>query len=233
MGVPPVFLAAKVFGFWSRGMKKILVAASFLLLSLCSCQQELETFPLHERVVPKEPVKLPDHPDFAALARIQDQYDDGAYTTWGVIKNQKKLMAREVRVRGRITEISDDCPALTDPKFKRVKKVGKKRVRTGYQCKGLYVMIKSPEDVNKSLMIIGYHPYFHPHFKLGMEMDVSGAYLMSSNQFMRSRDGLVHTFVINNMAVDKKGNFVEGDADAALWRKRGDQVPMRQDAPQN
>ncbi len=211
-------------------MKRLVFAVLVwvLLLSVSGCQQELETFSLHTRVEPETPVKLPEHPDFKALAKIKDQFEDGVYTTWGVITHQKKMMARMIRVRGTITEISDDCPAITNPNYKRVKKVGKKKVREGYSCKGLYVMIRSPEDVNKSLMVVGYHPYFHPKFKVGMEMDVTGAYLMSANQFMRSRDGLIQAQVINNMAVDKKGNFVEGLEEAEMWRKRGEQAPMPQ-----
>ena len=193
-------------------------AVMLVMLLMCGCRQELEEFPKHERVEPSQPVRLPEHPDFQAFRNIPITHEDGAYTTWGVILNQKKLMAREIRVRGTITEVSEDCPAMTDPK-RSLRKKGKKK--EGYKCKGLYVMIRSPENVDKSLMVMGYHPYFHPHLKIGMELDVTGTYLMKAEQFMRSRDGLLLTSWFYNIGVDKKGNFTDNPARAEQWRQNG------------
>ncbi|MBQ1266746.1 MAG: hypothetical protein IIY06_08270 [Proteobacteria bacterium] len=198
--------------------RKFLVTVPLILLMMCGCKQEQETFPKHERVEPTQHVRLPEHPDFQAIREIPVNLEDGAYTTWGVILNQKKLIAREIRVRGEITEVSDDCPAMTDPK-KRIVKKGKKR--EGYKCKGLYIMIRSPENVDKSLMVMGYHPYFHPYLKPGMTLDVTGTYLMKAEQFMRSRDGLILTSWFNNMGVDKKGKFTDDPEKAEQWRKSG------------
>lgn len=198
---------------------KVFAVISLAMLLFCGCKQELESFPKHERVEPSQHVHLPEHPDFQAFREIPIQFDDGSYTTWGVILNQKKLIAREIRVRGEITEVSDDCPAMTKPPKSTKKKKGKKQ--EGYKCKGLYVMIRSPENVDKSLMIMGYHPYFHPHLEKGMTLDVTGTYLMKAEQFMRSRDGLILTSWFNNMGVDKKGNFTLDPVKAETWRKNG------------
>ncbi len=204
-------------------MKKLLIAvSSLLLLTVCSCKQEIEEFPLHRAEPDGAEIKLPAHPDFQAIRQIPIQFDDSVYTTWGVISNQKKLLASEIRVRGTITEVSEDCPGMTKPR--KSKKVGKKRIREGYKCKGLYVMIKSPESVNKSIMVVGYHPYFHPYFKVGMELDVTGQYLLEADQFVRPRDGLLYSLVVNNMAVDRRGNFTDDPVEAKIWQQRGDQA---------
>lgn len=111
---------------------KVFAVISLAMLLFCGCKQELESFPKHERVEPSQHVHLPEHPDFQAFREIPIQFDDGSYTTWGVILNQKKLIAREIRVRGEITEVSDDCPAMTKPPKSTKKKKGKKQ--EGYKC---------------------------------------------------------------------------------------------------
>lgn len=172
------------------------------------CEEEKQAVKKHEKVAPKVELSFPDRPDFSSVVAASVSQEEGILTTWETIFKQKKTLNKEIRVKGVITEVSEDCPALTVPP--KPKKRGQKTEedRHSYKCRTLSVRIKSPEDSNKSLLVTGYHPYYHPHLKPGMTLDVTGNYVLySSAGFVEPVNGLIVTHEFHGMAVSKKGKF--------------------------
>lgn len=188
-------------------------------LALCAaCSQPPQKPALHEKIEPKSEIQFPQKPDFAAIAADAAPVN-GVYTTWGLAFNQANLLGQTVRVRGKIVEVSPDCPALTQPRTRAAKRKAMKRHDAddgAKKCLGLSVKINSPDDKNAPLRITGYHPFYHPHLKPGMEMDVTGKFLRSTNFLgmpaVEADDGLIHAIELRGMGVDKDGNFTTDPA---------------------
>lgn len=204
-------------------MKKLIIPAIIIsTLAMTSCKQEKPAPVLHEKVEASVPVKLPEVPDFDSVLQQVVPSKNNTYTTWAAVFNQDKLLNTEIRISGKIVEVSDDCPELTLPKSKQTaqqkqsghhKKNKKDKTpppaqeTTPIQCPGLSVTINSPDDHNYPIMITGYHPFYHPHLKPGMTMDVTGKYVLFGNSFIDARNGLLMISEFHNMGVDRTGKF--------------------------
>ena len=192
--------------------RKILCCLIVLsLLMIAGCKQEKPKPVLHEQKQAQEPVSLPEVPSFNSILGQVRPDKNGIYTTWAAIFNKDKLLNTEIRVKGTIVEVSEDCPEITVPKVIQKKKgavAEEQDDKKQNKCPaGLSVTINSPDDVSYPLLITNYHPFYHPWLKPGMTMDVTGKYVLFGNSFIDSRNGLLIISEIHNMGVDKSGKF--------------------------
>lgn len=197
------------------------------------CAQEREKTPLHEQVVAKHKVDLPERPDFDSVLSKSAPKKDGVLSTWWLVHNQKDFLDKEVHVRGVITSVSEDCPLYTGPR-KRVRKSRRDKAdeEAGTRkCRGLSVVIDSPEHSNKLVEVIGYHPFYHPHLKPGMTLDVTGKYVLSGNDafstFIAYRNGLIVASELHGMGVDRTGYFTTNMAEISNMIAKGELLGMR------
>ena len=189
------------------------------LMGLCaisaSCESEKTEISRHVQVPPKVAFDFPEKPDF--LSVVEKNFpQNGVYTTWGVIFNQDRLWSQTVRVRGTIVDISRDCPFYTTPRKKAAR--GRHHRRANAEpvsqeqryCPGLSVVLSAPEGSMHPLRLVGYHPYYHPHLKPGMELDVTGQYLrfttVMGRTYVESVNGLLVVEKIHNLILDNEGN---------------------------
>ena len=196
------------------------------------CAKEREKTPLHEQVKAKHKVEFPERPDFDRVLSKAAPKKDGILSTWWLVHNQKDYLDKEVRVRGVITSVSEDCPLYTAPR--------KRKGRRGEtdndealtrKCRGLSVTIDSPENSNKLVEVIGYHPYYHPHLKPGMTVDVTGKYALFGNDnfglFIPYRNGLILTKELHGMGVDHTGYFTTNMTEISNMIAKGELLGMR------
>ena len=216
----------------------LLVGLSCFLYA--GCQKEKPAPVLHEQGKPEIPVVFPDIPDFDSALQNVKPNKDGLYTTWSAVFNQDKLIDKEIRVKGEIVEVSEDCPEITRPKKKAQtskKKKGKKQEEPEVapveetnkpKCTSVYVVIKSPKDQNYPLLITNYHPYYHPHLSVGMELDVTGKYVLHGNGFIRAKNGLLIISEIHTpMGVDKTGHFTTDRSEIWDMQSKGTLLTIR------
>ncbi|MBR4985266.1 MAG: hypothetical protein IKY83_05965 [Proteobacteria bacterium] len=201
---------------------------------LGGCAQEREKTPLHEQVVPKHKVDLPDRPDFDSVLIKSAPKKDGILSTWWLVHNQQDYLDKEVRVRGVITSVSEDCPQYTAPR-KRPQKgrrgASEDEETVSRKCRGLSVVIDSPENSNKLVEVVGYHPFYHPHLKPGMTLDVTGKYVLFGNDmfggYISYRNGLILTSELHGMGVDRTGHFTTNMAEISSMIAKGELLGMR------
>ena len=184
---------------------------------LTSCAQEAtQAGPeLHEQVAPKVAIELPAPPDFdGAMAAAKPV--DGIYSTWGLID---KL----VRVRGKIVEVSDDCPNLTKPRKRKSRQVVSK-------CQSLSVVIAGDDDLH-TIRVTGYHPYYHPHFKVGMELDITGQYVEQTRflgmVYVEPDNGLIVAHRLHGMGVNRAGKFTTNRNELSQMIARGELLEIK------
>ena len=196
-----------------RCLKKNILGSGILLgcalLGLSGCEEEKQTVTLHAQVAPKVELAFPDRPDFSSVIESSVSQDEGILTTWEAVFKQKKYLNKEIRVKGVIQTVSEDCPAVTLPKKAKKRGQPEEEVDThSYKCRNLFVTIQSPEGCNKTILVTGYHPYYHPYLKPGMTVDVTGDYVLyTSTGFVEPVTGLISTKEFHGMAVSKKGKF--------------------------
>lgn len=211
-----------------------LVTAASVATMMCGCgeEQKKEPFVPHAQVQPKNEITLPSIPNFSnAIQASQPQKD--VYSAWGLIYRKAELIDTEVRVRGKIVEVSRDCPEYTLPKKHR-----KKAQTPETKCTGISVIIASPEAHPGKLRLAGYHPYYHPHLQPGMEVDVVGKYTYYTSlrgmTYVEPEDGLIEVHRFNGMAVDKRGHFTTNIAEINEMIAKGSlaEIPRKMDPKQ-
>ena len=183
-----------------------------LCLLLCSCTKEEKPIELHTQITPKSPIEFPLRPNFYSALEQTKPSKDNIYTTWAAVFNQNNLKDSKVRIRGTVSEISADCPEITKPVI--IKKKGKSQkvnqpVPNSRKCRNLTVTINSPDGKHAPMMLTGYHPYYHPHFKEGMTIDVSGKYVFFGNGLVASQNGLILVDEFHNIGVNAEGVFTD------------------------
>ena len=174
------------------------------------CEEKKQTIEKHAKVEPRVAISMPDRPDFDGVIQSSISQEEGILTTWEAVFKQKKYLNKEIRVKGVIVSVSEDCPEVTLPKKskKRDKDQEESERANSYQCRNLFVRIQSPENSDKSIVVTGYHPYYHPHLKPGMTVDVTGDYVLySTTGFVEPVTGLILMKEFHGMAVSKKGKF--------------------------
>lgn len=191
---------------------------------LTSCAQEAtQAGPeLHEQVAPKVAIELPAPPDFdGAMAAAKPV--DGIYSTWGLIYDKQKLIDKVVRVRGKIVEVSDDCPNLTKPRKRKSRQVVSK-------CQSLSVVIADDDDLH-TIRVTGYHPYYHPHFKVGMELDITGQYVEQTRflgmVYVEPDNGLIVAHRLHGMGVNRAGKFTTNRNELSQMIARGELLEIK------
>ncbi len=209
-----------------------------LLLMLTGCEQEREKPVLHTQVQPVHELEFPEKPDFMSVLSEMAPSRDGIYTTAGVVFNQSELLQKEIRVRGQIVSVSDDCPELTLPKAKR-KQVLKEREKRDFgktetqtyirKCRQLHITINSPKDIGKPIVVTGYHPFYHPHFEKGMGIDVTGKYVLYTNGLVSATNGIIIADKLHDMGVDVNGNFTTSRAEISKMISRGELIDTSKD----
>ena len=185
---------------------------------LTSCAQEAtQAGPeLHEQVAPKVAIELPAPPDFdGAMAAAKPV--DGIYSTWGLIYDKQKLIDKVVRVRGKIVEVSDDCPNLTKPRKRKSRQV-------------VSVVIAGDDDLH-TIRVTGYHPYYHPHFKVGMELDITGQYVEQTRflgmVYVEPDNGLIVAHRLHGMGVNRAGKFTTNRNELSQMIARGELLEIK------
>ena len=193
--------------------KRGLVLLVILCLFLCSCTKEEQPIELHTQITPKSPIEFPLMPNFYAAMEKTKPTKDNIYTTWAAVFNQNNLMDSKVRIQGNVSSISADCPEITKPIIQKKKKGKPQKVEqpvpNSRKCHNLTVTINSPEGMHAPIILTGYHPYYHPHFKIGMPIDVSGKYVYFGNGLVASQNGLVLVDEFHNIGVNADGVFTD------------------------
>ncbi|GEM_PF-3337888 len=190
------------------GLKLLVI----LCLFLCNCTKEEQPIELHSQITAKNPIEFPLIPSFHSAIEKTKPTKDNIYTTWAAIFNQNTLMDSKVRIQGNIIDISADCPEITRPVISKKKGKAKKAahpVPNSRKCRNLTITINSPEDMHAPIILTGYHPYYHPHFKIGMPIDVSGKYVYFSNGLVSSQNGLIQVDEFHNIGVNANGFFTD------------------------
>ena len=183
-----------------------LFTVAFVTITGSGCKEDQQKTPFvpHAQVLPKNEITLPDVPNFSNAIQAASPQKN-IYSAWGLIYHKTELIDTEVRVRGKIVDVSRDCPEYTLPKKHR------KTQPVKTKCTGLSVIISSPDDHPSKLRLAGYHPYYHPHLQPGMEVDVVGKYTYFTSfrgmTYVEPEDGLIEVYRFNGMAVDKRGHF--------------------------
>lgn len=208
-----------------KGIWLGLFAAAFVTTMVCGCgeAQKKEPFVPHAQVQPENEITLPNVPNFSNAIRAA-QPKKNVYSAWGLIYHKTELIDTEVRVRGKIVEVSRDCPEYTMPKKHR------KAQPPLTKCTGISVIIASPDEHPGKLRLAGYHPYYHPHLKPGMEVDVEGKYTYFTSfrgmTYVEPEDGLIEVRRFNGMAVDKRGRFTTNIAEINEMIAKGSLVEI-------
>lgn len=188
--------------------KRGFIPLALICLLGSGCAREEQPVVLHERIQAKRDVPLPAKPSFNQALENAKPTRDGVYSTWGAIFHQKELLDSTIRLRGEVTEISADCPEITQP---QPKKKGKRPaavpVPNSRKCRNLTVTISSPETMTAPIMLTGYHPFYHPHFKTGMEIDVTGKYVLFDKGLVSSQNGILVVDSFHNIGVNAEGHF--------------------------
>ncbi|MDX9721054.1 MAG: hypothetical protein RBU37_09905 [Myxococcota bacterium] len=197
----------------NRAFTGRLVGLLSSVLFLYSCSgSELDKPAKHTQVEAKAPVMLPAKPNLDSILKAPRMFPDGTMTVTGLVLDKAKHLGSKVQVKGVIRELAPDCPFLTDPKAKenRPRPGEKRRV-----CKSLYLTMADSMIAPKSLLIVNYNPYLHPHLKAGMELSVTGHYDTKGVGFVRPRDGLIVVDDVLNYAVDNEGVLYTDPAEIA------------------
>lgn len=204
------------------------VFASFFM-GMTGCDEEQAGPVLHQKKEPVVPIALPDRPNFDSIIDSSISREKGIMTTWEAVFRQKDYLNKTVHVKGVITEVSEDCPTVTlPPKLrKRALKGEEPESKFSYKCRNLYVKIKSPDSSDKSILVTGYHPYYHPHLKPGMELDVTGNYMLYAHGFVEPVTGLITSKELHGMAVSKKGQFTTDRKEISEMIAKREIVGMR------
>lgn len=190
------------------GLKLLVI----LCLFLCNCTKEERPIELHSQITTKNPIEFPLMPNFYAAMEKTKPTKDNIYTTWAAIFNQNNLMDSKVRIQGNITDISADCPEITRPVIHKKKGKAQKSappVPNSRKCRNLTITINSPEGMHAPIILTGYHPYYHPHFKIGMPIDVSGKYVYFTNGIVAAQNGLIQVDEFHNIGVNANGVFTD------------------------
>ena len=208
-------------------MRKPAITALLLgsaLFLFAGCSQERPKPVPHEKVQGSIPVSLPDRPIFETVL-TQTEPKKGVYTPWGAIFHQQTLMDQEIRVSGEIVAVSDDCPALTAPQTNAKQRGGRAPDPAARKCNGLSVKIASPDHRHRTITVVGYHPFYHPHLEVGMTLDVTGKYVRFGNSmghgYVQYRDGLILTKELHQMGVDKSGYFTTDRSEISSMIAKG------------
>ncbi|MFA5623616.1 MAG: hypothetical protein WC966_00970 [Bradymonadales bacterium] len=205
-------------------MKRYLIILG-IGLGLVGCKENVEEFPKHEQVESEIGIDLPAIPDFAPILNTPRRLADGRFTVWGLIFEKKKNIGKSVRVAGQIRSVSEDCPFMTNPKEKSNRpRPGQRELR---RCSVVYITIADSADSNKELLVVDYHPYFHPHFEVGMPIELTGRYNVQGAGFVRPRDGLLMVDLVENYAVDWDGNFTNDLEKVKELQSKGLQAGMQ------
>ncbi len=196
-------------------MKKIAFLMIAGIIFLAGCEQKRPDPVPHEKVEGAVATNLPNHPVFETVLE-QTEPNKKVYTAWGAIFHQEDLFDKEIRVTGVITEVSTDCPQYTAPRVKSKKKGAAPEAeapapQAAHKCHGIYFKMATPTHKQRAIEVVGYHPYYHPHLEVGMEVDVTGKYVKVANTmgrgYVQFRDGVLLTKEIHNMGLDRSGNF--------------------------
>lgn len=195
-------------------LKWVWVTVLGIFLCGCEVEREVSSEPLHEQIAPKTPIDMPEHPDFApAIAAAQPK--DGVYSTWGVVFHRKELLNTVIRVRGKIVDVSEDCPQLTHPRGRKSRHKAQK-AQEASRCYSISVVIATEGGAHK-IRVAGYHPFYHPHLKPGMELEVTGEYVENANLFgmtyIEPDNGLIIAHVLHGMGVNRAGVFTTNRAE--------------------
>ncbi len=184
---------------------------------LMGCSQEVEVFELHAQVQSTESIKLPEKPDFSkALAKLEPQKVSGnnntpVYSPDSLIFHQKLLINRDelVRVRGIVSEISEDCPELTHPRTKKspYSREDILAARKERRCRTLNFKMLSSDEGAREVTVTDYHPLYHSHIQKGMEIELSGKYVQFGNGLVSWKNGIILVSEFHNIGVDKSGHF--------------------------
>lgn len=205
------------------------------LLTICvlflSCEQQKAPIELHHQVTTSMSVELPSAPNFYEAMQKFKPDKDGIWTTDGLIFNQKEMRNSDklVRVRGRVSSVSPDCPEITKPYQKRgpYSKDDITAARKTKRCRTLNVTIRS-EERGREIRITGYHPFYHPHLKPGTELDLTGKYVsFSSTGLVEWRSGLIIAEEFHNIGVDKDGRFTNKRSEISNMISKGELVGMK------
>lgn len=200
----------------------LLTALGFLLFTSCSSETATTEPVLHVQIPPKVAVELPDIPNFDDAIAAAQPVDD-VYSAWGLLYDQRKLIDHVVRVRGAIVDISDDCPNLTAPRKRRGR-------RPSSKCQELSVVIADDDNLHK-IRVTGYHPYYHPHFKIGMELDVTGQYVKQARVLgmvaFEPEDGLIVAHRLHGMGVNRAGKFTTDRDELSQMIARGELLELK------
>ncbi len=204
----------------------LVTAAVTAGMSMIGCEQEREKTPLHAQVTVETAIELPEKPDFMTAIEKMAPAKDGVYTPESLVFHQKELLDKTVRVRGRIVDVSEDCPSVTVPRKKRGKDQAQDDIRDR-KCRHFSVLISSDEGSSRRVLLTGYHPYYHPHLTVGMSIDATGKYVLFGSNMVSSRDGMILVDKLHDMGVDTSGNFSTNPREISGMIARGELAGMK------
>lgn len=199
-----------------------------LFLASCGTEPTAAAPKLHERIEPKTAIDLPPVPNFDEAVILATPVD-GVYSPWGLLYHRRELTDTVVRVKGTIADVSEDCPSLTSP-GKRKGRGGRKERGDAPKCQSLSFVIADETGQHK-VRVAGYHPFYHPHLKVGMTADVTGQYARQARLFgivyIEPDNGLIIAHRLHGMGVNRAGKFTADRGEIAQMRARGELLEIK------
>jgi hypothetical protein len=164
-------------------MKSLFALLALGSIIACSPKGSGSSQDPNQNQLPRITVKLPPSPSFKK-EHAPEIYADASYSVYGLRKNMKTLLNKEIRVRGFLTEVYE-CPPC--PRGAKCKKCRKPH---------FYIADRANWPKEKALLITNYPQMDRRRrrkkkYKIGALYHISGTFARSSGTGFSASDGLV------------------------------------------